>query len=132
MSLDFKLHYDRLRENDPTKPADPSDAAKQNTFYESASHARSLCLVWLDGRQHFLNYTYLVGGELTTAGETNTISLNFSAYTVTLSGYQLEPLFLALLDHLPRYIAVIDKRYAQSEAEKQGVVTDIAVVKNDH
>ncbi|MEJ7659601.1 MAG: hypothetical protein WKG07_08225 [Hymenobacter sp.] len=120
-----------MRENNPTKPNDPLAPLLQNTAYETPGHARNLCFIWPDGKQHFINYAYLVGGELTTGGETNVVILNFSAYTVTLKGYRLEQIFHALLDHLPRCVTVMDKRYSDSIDEDQSVVTDISVVKSE-
>ena len=122
MNSDFRLHYDRLRESDPTKPENRANEAV--TSYDAPSHSRSLCLVWPDGRRHFLNYAYLVGGTFTPGEEVNEITLNFSTYTVTLKGYSLETLFVALLDQLPRQIVRVEERYAENDTS---TVTQISV-----
>lgn len=122
MSSDFRLHYDRLRENDPTKPKNGANA--MDTFYDAPDSVRHLCLVWPDGKQQFLSYAYLVGGTFTPGEELNEITLNFSAYLVSLKGYCLESLFVALLDHLPKQVTQIQQRYAATETS---AVTDILV-----
>ena len=124
MSPDFNLHYDRLRENDPTKPADGGEGSEETTYYDTPGHVRNLCLVWLDGRQQFLNYAYLVGGTFMPGEEMNEITLNFSAHIVTLKGHGLDALFVALLDQLPRQIVQAEMRYSTQE---YGVITLIAV-----
>lgn len=124
MSLDFKLHYDRLREGDPTKPDASTVANEEGTFYDGPSHARNLCLVWPDGKRQFANYAYLVGGAFTPGDETNEITLNFSDGTLTLRGYSLEPLFDALLSFLPKLLVVADKRYALPSDTGQAIITD--------
>ncbi len=76
MSLDFKLHYDRLREGDPTKP-ETAAVNEQGTFYEGPSHTRNLCLIWTDGKRQFLNYAYLIGEEFDPIDELSIVKLNF-------------------------------------------------------
>ena len=110
MNPDFRLHYDRLRENDPTKPG--NEANEAGTFYDAPGHAHNLCLVWPDGKRQFLNYAYLVGGTFTPGEEINEIMLNFSAYTVTIKGYSIESLFTALLDQTAKKILQMEQRYA--------------------
>ena len=127
MSLDFKLHYDRLREGDPTKPADENDAHAESAFYDSPNNARNLCFIWPDGKRQFISYAYLVGGELNPSTNGNVLTLNFTAYIVTLKGYGLEALFTALLDHLPRQIIQVEERYTQVNGTENTLVTTIVV-----
>jgi hypothetical protein len=122
MNPDFRLHYDRLRENDPTKPENGTNEA--GTFYDAPGHARNLCLVWPDGKRKFLSYAYLVGGTFNPGEETQEIVLDFSAYKVTLKGYGLKELFTALLDHLPKTVVQEEERY-----QCQGMGTETTVVK---
>ena len=124
MSLNFKLHYDRLREGDPTKPEAAATTNEEGAFYEGPSHARNLCMVWPDGRRQFANYAYLVGGTYTPGNETNEISLTFSDVVLTLRGYGLESLFIALLNSLPKQLVVVDKRYAISSENAQNVIIE--------
>ena len=130
MSLDFKLHYDRLREGDPTKPETAATTNEAGTFYEEPGHARNLCLVWIDGKRQFINYAYLVGGTFIPGGEKNEITLNFTAYQVKLSGYNLETIFIALLGHLPRQVVQTEARYMQAGDKTTGIVTNMEVTQN--
>ena len=100
-------------------------------LHETESHARNLCLVWPDGRRMFLNYAYLMAGEFDPEPEKNVIQLRFSSCTATLQGYSLEPLFLALLDHLPRLIQATDERYVLEEDRNQPVVVQMTIEQND-
>ena len=129
MSLDFKLHYDRLREGDPTKPEAAAATSDDGTFYDEPSHARNLCVAWPDGKRQFLNYAYLVGGDFTPGEETNVITLYFSNNTVTLKGYRLEALFMALLDNLPKQLVVADARYVQAGDSERAIVKEVLITK---
>ncbi|PSR55784.1 hypothetical protein AHMF7605_20920 [Adhaeribacter arboris] len=131
MSQGFKLRYDQMRENDPTKVDTDSKVSHKNDYYDSPGNSRSLCLVWPDGRRVFLSYSYLVSGEFKLDGDKNVITLTFSSYKVILKGFGLQPLFMALLDHLPRMIVAIDSRYALSDNMKDVLVTDMVVQKDD-
>lgn len=129
MNQGFKLRFDQLRDNDPTAPADESSPLLIEQ-YSSPGHARNLCLIWPDGRRAFLNYAYLVAGEFEPNTDKNMIRLSFSSHTVSLHGYSLETLFVALLDHLPRVIKAVDPRYVLDEDKNQQVVVQI-VFNND-
>lgn len=128
MSHDYKLRYDQIREGDPTKKQPPAPKKDElMEVYETPSHARNLCLVWLDGKRMFFNYAYLVAGEFSVNGEKNVILLHFSSYMVQLQGYGLEALFMEMLDHIPKVISMMDKRYMMDSAET--VVTDMLIEK---
>ncbi len=126
MNREFKLRYDQMREGDPAKTEETAPPNADNGLYHAPGHARNLCLVWSDGKRFFLNYAYLLAGEFTVGDEKNEIILHFSSHTVTLKGYGLESLFMALLDHLPRIINAMDERYV---TEDSSGVKDMAVVK---
>lgn len=126
MSQDYKLRYDQIREGDPTKPNTPAPRKDETMeVYQTPSHARNLCLVWLDGKRMFFNYAYLVSGEFSVNGEKNIILLHFSSYTVQLQGYGLEALFMSILDHSPKIIMMIDERYVVDNVGS--VVTDMLI-----
>ncbi len=132
MSQEYKLRYDQIREGDPTKPNTPAPSKKDESMevYQTPSHARNLCLVWLDGKRMFFNYAYLIAGEYSATGEKNAILLHFSSYTVQLQGYGLESVFMSILEHSPKIITMIDERYAVDGIES--VVIDMLVErKND-
>jgi len=131
MSQGFKLRYDQMRENDPTRSNTASRSEGENDYYDSPGNARSLCLVWPDRKRVFLSYAYLVSGEFTAASEKNVIVLQFSSHTLTLKGYGLEPLFMALLDHLPKIIVAADPRYVLKDNLKDVLVMDMVVEKSE-
>ncbi|MEA5260313.1 hypothetical protein VB264_21115 [Arcicella aquatica] len=131
MSQDYKLRYDQIREGDPTKSNTPAPSKKDESMevYQTASHARNLCLVWLDGKRMFFNYAYLVSGEYSANSEKNIILLHFSSYSVQLQGYGLESVFMSILDHSPKIITMIDERYVVDSPDS--VVIDIHVEKKN-
>jgi hypothetical protein len=126
MSHGYKLRFDEMRESDPTN----SDSVKQDEnelFYQSSGHARNVCFVWSNEKRLFLNYAYLVSGEFNPNEEKNLITLTFSSHTVSLHGYNLETLFTALMEHLPRLIIEVDSRYTHISEGKKSIVLDIRV-----
>jgi len=131
MSQDYKLRYDQIREGDPTKSntSAPSKKDELMEVYQTPSHARNLCLVWLDGKRMFFNYAYLVSGEYSANGEKNVILLHFASYMVQLQGYGLEALFMSILDHSPKIITMTDERYVVDGIES--VVIDMLVEKKE-
>lgn len=131
MSQDFKLRFDRMRNGDPTKSNTPAPSKKDESMevYQTPSHARNLCLVWLDGKRMFFNYAYLVSGEYSANGEKNVILLHFASYMVQLHGYGLEALFMSILDHSPKIITMMEERYMLDNSEM--VVTGISVEKKN-
>ena len=124
MNQSFRLRFDQLRENDPTSSAPETGT---NDFYSSPGYTRNVCLIWPDGKRAFLNYAYLMAGEFEPNGEKNIIKLSFSSNHVTLKGYSLETLFMALLDHLPRLITATDARYVLGESQSNSVVVEILI-----
>lgn len=130
MNQGFKLRFDQLRENDPTGTDDVSGSLLIEN-YPAPGDTRNVCLVWPDGRRAFLNYAYLVVGEFEPNDERNVIRLGFSSHNVTLQGYSLESLFMALLDHLPRIIIAIDPRYVLDEDKQKSVIIEIVLEKTD-
>jgi len=129
MSQGFKLRFDQMRDNNPAKTeSEPeNDIGSNDGMFHNYGHARNLCLVWPDGRQSFFNYAYLVSANFHPKDDINLIQLNFSSHEVTITGYSLEQLFLQLLDHLPRIIKAIDRRYVPSGLLEKGIVVEIQV-----
>ena len=130
MNQGFKLRFDQMRESDPTPTASASEPVGAE-FYPQAGYTRNLCLVWPTDRRFFLNYAYLVAAEFEPASEYNLIRLNFTSHQVSIQGYCLENLFMALLDHLPRLIRAIDPRYVLEEDKLDPVVIEIRVETKD-
>ncbi len=127
MNREFKLRFDQMREGNPSKAEEDAD---ENLLPNSAP-ARSLCLVWPNGRRFFLSYAYLMAGELHLSREKNEILLYFSSHTVTLRGYGLESLFTELMQHLPRLIYQSEERYVTPEQNQGAFATQIEVKKSD-
>lgn len=115
--------FEKMRQNDPTGKSE--DAAKEES-YKTASNTRNLIFILKDGKCHFLNYAYLVSGEY--SPDDNVITLIYTTHTITLKGETLEPLFEALVSHLPRIIRCMDERYNETENEGDYKVNDIEIV----
>ncbi len=127
MNREFKLRFDQMREGNPSKAEE--EGADENLLPPSAP-ARSLCLVWPNGRRFFLSYAYLMAGELHLSREKNEIMLYFSSHTVTLRGYGLETLFTELLDQLPTMVVAMEERYSSATDKTNGTtVVEIEVQK---
>ena len=123
MSQGYKLRFDQMRENDPTQ-AEQNESTGNQDNYQQAGSTRNLCLVWPDGKRAFYNYAYLVSVVFELGEEKNVITLCFSNDVIKIQGFLLEPLFMALFEHLPRIITVTDERYAVDE---ESLVTNILI-----
>lgn len=133
MNPNFKLRFDQMKESNPAENSDEKETGV--TFNEYAlARPLNLCLVWPDGKRFFLNYSYLVAGELNLDGEKNVIILYFSSHVIKLLGYGLEALFGELMDHLPRIIFSIDERYATENdiKSKEMTVIEISIQKAEN
>lgn len=126
MSQGFRLRYDEMRNNDPSKKEEPEETKDEN-YYSGASHARSLCLVWPEGRRMFFNYAYFISADLNVSLDKNCINLHFSAHHVSLTGYRLEELFMSMMEHVPRIVYITDERYILVDSPEGSVVTNIIV-----
>lgn len=115
--------YDKMRQNDPTGKTD--NAAKEES-YPTASNTRNLIFILKDGKYHFLNYAYLVSGEY--SPDASLITLIYTTHTVTIKGETLEPLFEALVSHLPRIIRCMDERYNDTVNDGDYTVNDIEII----
>lgn len=110
MSQGFKLKFDEMRDNDPTKdePAQYRERAFDKS-YPDEGHARSICFVWPDGRRMFLNYSFLVSGEY--LPDESNIVLTFTSNTFVLKGVNLEGLFYDIIRQQAKQVTCIDARY---------------------
>ncbi|MFN3377932.1 MAG: hypothetical protein ACK41O_00670 [Runella zeae] len=127
MNREFKLRFDQMREGNPSK----AEEGTEDNLSPNSAPARSLCLVWPNGRRFFLSYAYLMAGELHLSREKNEILLYFSSHTVTLRGYGLESLFTELMQHLPSLIYQSEERYVTSEQNQGAFVTEIEVQRSE-
>ncbi|MCF0049538.1 hypothetical protein LXM25_05705 [Dyadobacter sp. LJ53] len=129
MNQDFKLRFDQMRNNNPTKPEPekPTEQEDKVAGVHGYGNVRNLCLVWPDGRQTFFNYAYLIRADFHPGDEFNTIHLGFSGQDITIKGYGLEALFAQLVDHLPQTITAIDPRYIPVETANEIIVAGISL-----
>lgn len=125
MNRNFKLRFDQMKESNPAEAEPQASALPEEEF----TRPLNLCLVWPDGKRFFLSYSYLIAGEFNPEGETNRIQLYFTTYRVSLKGYGLEALFMALLEQLPHQLIAIEPRYVVSEEAPDGTVIEITVEK---
>lgn len=125
MNQKYKLKFDELWENDPTKK-EIGEEKKQS--FPSESYARNLCIIWEDGKRMFLNYAYLISGEL--LPDDSMLILTFTTHTVQLKGSRLETLYEEFTGHLIKQIACTDERYNATVENDETVVNEIEVVKN--
>lgn len=96
-------------------------------LHNAESSIRNVCFVWEDGRKAFFNYAYLIAVHLTKQEDVNKIILSFGAFTVTLEGYQLDPLFESLNDHGPKTINATPLRYTTHISPHLAVVIKIVI-----
>lgn len=123
----FRVRFDEMRQNDPTKEPNPSmDKKGEGHQYETPGYARALRLIWPDGKRIFLHYSYLVSGECTP--DETTVSLVFSSQTVTIKGRNLGELFEGISQQLVREISCADERYNETLEEKDMVVNEIDIL----
>jgi len=127
MNRSFKLRFDQMKEGNPAEGEPQASALPEEEF----TRPLNLCLVWPDGKRFFLSYSYLIAGEFNPEGETNQIQLYFTTYRVSLKGYGLETLFLALLEQLPHQLMAIEPRYVVSEEALDGTIIEIIVEKTE-
>lgn len=125
MSQSFKLRFDEMRENSPAKNEKPSEQDDVKGLYHASGYGRNLCLVWPDGRRFFLNYAYLISGEYNPGDPLNEIILTFSSHIAILKGYNLQPLYMELLDHLPRVVEAVETRYVSGDELNESTVIEI-------
>ena len=126
MSQGFRSRYDEMRDNNPADDKKP-EKKEAGLYYTGISHTRSLCLLMADGKRHFFNYAYLISGEFEVHRDINVIRLNFASFTVELSGYALEELFMTMLEHSARIVTLLDARYVISLSANEPAVLTMQV-----
>jgi hypothetical protein len=76
---------------------------------------------------HVFPYQHLVTASLTSAEQSETLRLLFSAHDVELQGRNLRTLLLALQDFAVKWIRAIPERYHTLEPGESGVVSTICI-----
>lgn len=125
MNPNHRSRIDSLLDNDSDISAPKADTGSI-TNYGGDSHARVLLLVFADGNEKFLHYSYLVDADFNI--ETGNVVLTFTSHVVTLQGLRLHSLFRDLSKHLPHIIAVVDERYGSLSDHGGPVVTAMEIV----
>lgn len=125
MNPKFKDKFEELRNNDPSKKDGETSHPQDTEHYDTPGNSRMLSFAWPDGKKLFLNYAYLVSGELTEAEETHLITLTFTSQTITLKGYALETLFSDIMQQRLKMVTETNQRYASPEKGEKAVVLEI-------
>jgi hypothetical protein len=125
MNPKFKDKFEELRNNDPSKKDGEKSHPQDTEHYDTPGNTRTLVFEWGDGRKLFLNYAYLVSGELTGAEDTHTLSLTFTSHTITLKGYALEPVFSDIMLQRLKMVTETNPRYASAEKGEKNVIFEI-------
>jgi len=123
MSQGFKLRFDQMKENNPSTQ-DSSSEGENSAFYPSEGSIRELCLVFKDGNMDAFPYSYIMYRKFRMSDAKNSIIIELPSKVITLSGYGLLQLFLAIARQLPRTVYQIDERYA---SQGDSAVTEIIV-----
>src|SRR5690606_13091942 len=106
MSQEFKIKFDEMKDNNPSKKEQAADSGEK---YSASSYARNIIFEWPEGRKKFFSYNYLVSAEY--LPEDKLIKLDFTTDIVSIKGLRLHLLFDELTQHLPRLILCKDERY---------------------
>ncbi|GCC49832.1 hypothetical protein SanaruYs_00460 [Chryseotalea sanaruensis] len=117
MSQKYKDKYEELRNNDIGQKETVTNET-EHAFYDMPGNARMVTFAWPDGRELFLNYAYLVSGEITEAGETTTLFLTFTTHQITIKGHGLQELFVSLTGQTAKTLRKQDPRYTAINGEK--------------
>ncbi|HRH03871.1 MAG TPA: hypothetical protein PLN13_03485 [Bacteroidia bacterium] len=124
--MSFKLKFDEMKENDPSKNEVGKDENLE--LYPNSGNSRNLLFTWPSGDSEFLNYSYLVGGKF--FKEESKIVLTYTSHLVTLKGLNLKDLHDALLLNFPKRIDCVEERYVETLESNDPVVTEIVIVPN--
>jgi len=123
--MSLKDRFANHSENAAEQPQ--PEEQKSVELYDTPGHARNICFVQADGSMTFLNYAYLVSGGF--KREQNTIKLEFTTHTVTVIGDGLESLFEYFLDHTPKRVCILEKRYTAISLPILVAVNEIIIEK---
>jgi hypothetical protein len=126
MNQKYKDKYEELRNNDIGQKEPISDKT-EHEFYETPGNSRMITFAWQDGRKLFMNYAYLVCGELIEDGESSIITLTFTTHTISLKGHLLENIFVSLIHQNAKILTEIYPRYKDNKSSEQSPILEILV-----
>lgn len=134
MSRDFKLNLRSLsgKEETPEPPtpveAEPPAVDKgEDMLYPTPGNARTLDIVWPDGRRMALNYAYLVSSELKAEGDGEMILLTFTSSQVQIKGYNLVEMYNLIVGQEVKSVEVVDARYRDLSDTRKSFIAEVAV-----
>lgn len=112
-----------MKESDPTELKQPP-SNEEPSNYSTDGSIRELTLVFKDGNMDAFPYSYIVYRKFRISDVKNKIIIDLPSRVITLSGYGLYSLFMAISRQIPRIVYQIDERYA---SEGDSAVTEIIV-----
>lgn len=135
MSRDFKLNLRSLSGKEETpEPPTPVEAETplvddgEDLLYPTPGTARTMSIVWPDGRRMAFNYAYLVSSELKAEGDAEMILLSFTSCQVQIKGYNLLEVYKLILGQEMKLVEVIAARYSII-AGSFSVIEEVIIVK---
>ena len=124
MNQAYKLKFDEMRQNNLVEDQQTDSDTK---LYQNVSNARNLTIVLADGKKVFLNYAYLISGELGIEGDQ--IVLTFTTHTVEFKGSKLDKLFEEFTGHLIKQVTCTDQRYNDILKRDETVINEVIIIK---
>ena len=118
MSQHFKSKYDQMREN--SQSTDPESQMPDSL---DSGPVRNICFVLEDGSMTFLNYGYLISGNID--AEKEKITLLFTSHEVELEGYRLGNLFHQLQYQRSKIISITNERYELLDEKVSSIIKKI-------
>lgn len=110
---------------DQSKGNNEHEGKTDISSYESHGMVRNICFTLEDGSRKFLNYAYLVSGDID--ADKKTITLFFTTDTLILKGILLDKLFDELMKQTPKEITAMGSRYSHLQENKEPQVTEVLI-----
>ncbi len=123
MSQDFNFRFDDLNQD---KSSSLEGEKMSNDNFDIYTHIRNLCLIWPDNKKKFLNFSYMVSGDYNP--DDGSIILLFTTNSVLIKGSNLEGLFEALINHLPKRITCTEGRYKLTVDKNDPIIDSIEII----
>lgn len=117
---------DRFANHSDTPAEQPQpEEQKLVELYDTPGHARNICFVQADGSMTFLNYAYLVSGEIDPDKKRLTVS--FTTHVVRIEGECLLTIYMNIFTQSIKIIFTIEERYRQLLSGSDIMVKNISV-----